>query len=98
MNDVSLTRPAQARGGRLRALVPLLQRFGGATTAFLLCLAFLQWGVPALGIPFYILPTPTQVLVRAFNPEHRLAYHFGVTAIEALGGFVAGSLFGFLLA
>src|SRR6185436_21116797 len=86
------------RDGRRRALVLLLRRFGAAAAAFLLCLAFLQWGVPALGIPFYILPTPAQVLVRAFNPEHHLAYHFGVTAIEALGGFVAGSLCGFLLA
>jgi NitT/TauT family transport system permease protein len=98
MNDVSLGRSARPRDGRLRVLVLLLQRFGAAAAMFLLCLAFLQWGVPALGIPFYILPTPAQVFVRTFDPEHRLAYHFGVTAIEALGGFVAGSLCGFVLA
>ena len=98
MNDVSLRQPARANSGRLHMLVLLLQRFGAAAAVFLLCLAFLQWGVPALGIPFYILPTPTQVLVRAFDPERQLSYHFGVTATEALGGFIAGSLFGFLLA
>lgn len=98
MDDVSLTRPARARAGWPRTLAALLQRFGAAAALFLLCLAFLQWGVPALGIPFYILPPPAQVLARAFDPEKRLAYHFGITALEALGGFVAGGLFGFLLA
>jgi ABC-type nitrate/sulfonate/bicarbonate transport system permease component len=98
MHDVPPTQPARARGGRLRALALLLRRFGAAAAVFLLCLAFLQWGVPALGIPPYILPTPAQVLARAFEPERHLAYHFGVTTLEALGGFAAGSLFGFLLA
>lgn len=97
MNDVSLARPARAHVGRIRALA-LLQRFGAAAAVFLLCLAFLEWGAPALGIPFYILPTPTQIFARAVDPERQLAYHFGITAIESLGGFVAGSLCGFLLA
>ena len=98
MNDISLTRPARPGGAGLRALAPLLRRFGAAAAVFLLCLAFLQWGVPALGVPPYLLPPPTQVLARAFDPERRLAFHFGVTALEALGGFVAGSLCGFGLA
>ncbi|GAB4210170.1 MAG: ABC transporter permease [Roseiflexaceae bacterium] len=97
MDDPTLARLVPAQTGQPRALA-LLRRFGAAATVFLLCLALLQWGVPALGIPFYILPTPTQVFMRAFDPEHRLAYHFGITTAEALGGFVAGSLCGFLLA
>lgn len=83
---------------RLRELWALFQRFGAATLVFLLVLALLQWGVPALGIPAYILPTPAQVLRRAVDPERRLAYHLGITALEGISGFVAGSLAGFLLA
>lgn len=83
---------------RLRGLWALLQRFGAAALVFLLCLAVLQWGVPALGIPAYILPTPSQVLRCAVDPERRLAYHLGITALEGVSGFVAGSLGGFLLA
>lgn len=99
MKKISPTRPARARdSSRGGVLARLIRRFGAAAMVFLLCLAFLQWGVPALGIPFYILPTPAQVIVRVFDAEHQLGYHVGVTAIEALGGFLAGSLGGFLLA
>lgn len=82
----------------LRGLQVLLHRFGAAALVFLLCLAVLQWGVPALGIPAYILPAPSHVLIRAVDPEGRLAYHLGITAIEGVCGFVVGSLVGFLLA
>ncbi|MBV9791852.1 MAG: ABC transporter permease [Chloroflexi bacterium] len=82
----------------LRGLGEPLQSFGAAALVFLLCLAMLQWGVPALGIPAYILPTPSQVLSRALDPERRLAYHVGITALEGISGFVVGSLGGFLLA
>lgn len=100
MDDVDvLPHPARVSVAQwLREVVLLLQRVGAAALVFLLCLAFLQWGVPALGIPAYILPTPSQVLIRAFDPERRLAYHLGITAIEGVCGFLAGSLCGFLLA
>lgn len=94
--DNALSRTPLAQ--RLRGLGEPLQSFGAAALVFLLCLAALQWGVPALGIPAYILPTPSQVLSRALDPERQLAYHVGITALEGISGFVAGSLAGFLLA
>lgn len=76
----------------------LLRRYSLALLVFLAMLAFLQWGIPALGIPSFVLPTPTDVLQSILEPNNRLGYHFGVTALEALGGLLIGSLCGFLLA
>lgn len=65
---------------------------------FLAILAFFEWGVPALGVPQYVLPTPTRVVARLFNPTSDLAFHAGITALEGIGGFVVGGLLGFGLA
>lgn len=65
---------------------------------FAVILAFLQWGVPALGVPSYILPTPLRVLARLADPQSDLLVHFGVTTLEGVGGFIIGSLAGFGLA
>lgn len=69
-----------------------------AVLVFLAVLAFLQWGVPALGVDAYILPTPTSVLAVLCTPGHSLFWHAGVTATEGIGGFVIGSLLGVGLA
>jgi ABC-type nitrate/sulfonate/bicarbonate transport system permease component len=65
---------------------------------FVAVLAFLQWGVPALGVSPYVLPTPWAVLQQMLNPESRLLYHFSITASEAVGGVLAGGLLGVGLA
>jgi ABC-type nitrate/sulfonate/bicarbonate transport system permease component len=99
MDEISLPHPARAPlSRRLRVLAELFQRFGAAALIFLFCLAVLQWGVPALGIPAYVLPPPSQVFVRAYDPASNLTYHLGITAIEGVCGLVVGSLSGFLLA
>jgi NitT/TauT family transport system permease protein/putative hydroxymethylpyrimidine transport system permease protein len=76
----------------------LLRRYGLAGLVFVAVIAFFQWGVPLLGVPDYILPTPSSVLRSMLDFESDLPYHFGVTLLEALGGLLVGSLFAFLLA
>jgi ABC-type nitrate/sulfonate/bicarbonate transport system permease component len=61
-------------------------------------LLVLQWGVPALGIAEFILPRPTSVAARLFDPQSNLLFHLGITALESGGGFVVGSILGFGLA
>jgi len=75
-----------------------MQRILIALGVFLLILAFLQWGLPALGIPAYILPPPSHVLARLLEPGNNLFRHFAITALEGVGGFVVGSLVGVALA
>lgn len=107
MTDISLEQqPYSEPGAPARTLRPrqprnwsrLLQRAGLALALFLGVLALLQWGVPALGIPEFILPRPTSVLERLLDPKSSLAYHFGITALEAAAGLTAGTLGGLLLA
>lgn len=75
-----------------------MRRFVLALALVLAVLAFLQWGVPALGTPAYVVPTPTSVLHRLLDPESDLLRHTGITILEGVGGFVAGSLIGVALA
>jgi ABC-type nitrate/sulfonate/bicarbonate transport system permease component len=84
-------RPAATWRARLRRAVP-------SALVFVAVLAFLQWGVPALGVSPYVLPTPWAVLQRMLDPESRLLYHFGITAFEAVGGVLVGGLLGVTLA
>lgn len=93
--SVEQSAPAQPRR---QVWVRLARRYTAATLLFGAVLAFLQWGVPALGVPSFILPTPAQVLRRILDPQSALLYHLGVTALTSAVGFAAGGLFGFLLA
>jgi ABC-type nitrate/sulfonate/bicarbonate transport system permease component len=65
---------------------------------FLALLALLEWGVPLIGVPDYILPRPSQVISAAFDPETRLLRHGALTTIEGLGGLLLGAAGGYLLA
>lgn len=67
-----------------------MRRYSLSVLVFLLVLAFLEWGIPLLGIPAFILPPPSAVLQSALNPEYNLLFHAGVTALEAIGGLVIG--------
>ncbi len=69
-----------------------------AIFVFLAIIGLLQWGVPALGTPEYILPRPSSVLARIFAPESDLMMHAGITILEGVGGFLLGSLLGVVLA
>lgn len=61
-------------------------------------LAIWQWLVPALGVPVYIVPTPTAVM-RAFATEWRFLLQNAVpTWYEAILGFLLGNVLGVLMA
>lgn len=75
-----------------------LRRYVAAALVFLAVMICLQWGVPALGVPSFILPQPTAVLARMVDPESHLLVHFGITAIEGIGGFLLGGVIGFVMA
>ncbi|NJL33006.1 MAG: ABC transporter permease [Chloroflexaceae bacterium] len=100
MTDLSLEQQPEQRTATRRSFpgLQLVRRYMSAFLVFLATLAFLQWGVPALDIPPFILPTPTAVLAAGFDPESTLAYHFGITALEAIGGLLIGSVLAFLMA
>jgi ABC-type nitrate/sulfonate/bicarbonate transport system permease component len=101
MTDVSLEHQTSQKTSARRAparLAWLVRRYSASAAVFIAVLAFLQWGVPALGVPPFILPTPGAVAQAAVDPQSELAYHFGVTALEAVGGLLAGSLAAFLVA
>ncbi len=100
MTDVSIEQQSEQKSSvrRLPAWLGLIRRYSASVFVFLFVLAFLQWGVPAMGVPHFILPTPTAIAEAALDPESDLAYHFGITAAEAIGGLVVGSLLAFLVA
>lgn len=85
----------KAQNSKLKTIT---RRYGLALLIFMALLALLQWGVPALGIPSFILPTPVQVLTQILDPESALPFHFGITALEGIGGLVLGGILGFALA
>ncbi len=74
------------------------RRYSLALLLVLATLAVLEWVIPVLGIPAYILPRPGQVVVRLFDPQANLLVHLGITALASVGGFVAGGVLGFGLA
>lgn len=101
MTGVSLEQSNDQKASSRRLpgwLVGLVRRYSASAAVFVAVLAFLQWGVPALGVPAFILPTPTAVAQAALDPEGELLFHFGITALEAVGGLVVGSLIAFLIA
>jgi len=98
MSNAALTRE---RGGAARAqpgLVALARRYAAAITLLLLALVLLEWGLPAFGVPAYLLPPPSRVLARLFDPHSDLAGHMGATALAAAAGLVVGALAGMGLA
>jgi ABC-type nitrate/sulfonate/bicarbonate transport system permease component len=71
-------------------------KYASAFGLFLLLLALLEWA--PLGIPVYIVPRPSQVAVAFVDPQTRLLYHSGITALAGVGGFMVGVLVGYGLA
>ncbi len=73
-------------------------RYLPALLLFLILLVLLQVGLPALGVPPYLLPTPLRVWSRLTEPGSGLAGHLWATAQAGVGGLVLGSVGGVLLA
>lgn len=76
----------------------LYYRFVPALALGLALLAALEWGLPAAGIPTYLLPPPSRVIAAAFQPEVRLLDHTLATAGAALLGLAIGGLIAISLA
>lgn len=68
----------------------LFRRLGPALLLGVALVIGLEWGLPAAGIPAYLLPTPSRVINAALQPEVRLIYHTGATAGAALLGLAIG--------
>jgi NitT/TauT family transport system permease protein len=69
----------------LRRIAPLV--------GVILVVSSLEPLLSALKVPGYLLPRPTQILAALVDQRALLWMHLQVTAIEAFGGFVVGSLF-----
>ncbi|PDW02177.1 ABC transporter permease [Candidatus Viridilinea mediisalina] len=76
----------------------LLRRYLTASCALLLILGLLQWGLPAAGIPSYLLPTPWQVGESLIERRSELLQHAWFTALAACLGLALGSITGLALA
>jgi NitT/TauT family transport system permease protein len=57
-----------------------------------------QFGLPALGVPAYILPTPAAVFGKLWTDRQLLLANAGPTALEAVLGFLLGNVAAVLLA
>ena len=65
----------------------------------LLALVFLWWFITAaFKLPAYLLPSPRAVSNAFFDQPARFLNHLGITAIEAIVGFMFGNILGIALA
>src|SRR5579859_5378327 len=89
--------PAKSTGTHRRPVQALIQ-VAPPAVVFVLILVFWQYGVKALHIPIYALPTPTDIW-HTLPTISELPADAQYTALnEALPGFVIGSSLGFLVA
>ncbi len=65
---------------------------------FLALLVLWQIAVNAFGIPFFILPSPTEIIVKLYEMPGQLADHALVTLYETLLGFLLAVIVGVSLA
>jgi putative hydroxymethylpyrimidine transport system permease protein len=103
-----LARPAQARAAGREALPRLALRPGTArrwaaqvAPPAALLAAFLlawEWGVRALGVPFYILPAPSRIAGLLVAEQGVLLAQAAVTLEEVLLGFAIAFVVGIALA
>lgn len=75
-----------------------VRRVGAAAALFLTLLALLELGLPALGVPAYLVPRPTRVLAQLLDPRGDLGGHALATALAALMGLALGAAAGLGLA
>ncbi len=83
---------------QIRAGRDLARRYAPSAAIFLALLGALQLGLPALGVPPYLLPTPGRVLARLLDPASGLPGHLAATAAAGVGGLIVGAAAGAALA
>ncbi|HMQ31737.1 MAG TPA: ABC transporter permease subunit [Chloroflexaceae bacterium] len=98
MSNTALARELRAGGRRGGALIPLARRYTAALALMLIVLALLEWGLPAAGVPPYLLPTPSRVAARLIEPRGDLLGHAAATATAAVAGLAAGAVAALALA
>lgn len=76
----------------------MARRYASALALMLVALAALEWALPALGVPAYLLPPPSRVLAQLLQPGGDLAWHAAATATAAAVGLMAGAVAGVGLA
>lgn len=91
MSNSALVRELRAAEGGRSRLRPLARRYAPALALMLLVLALLQWGLPAAGVPPYLVPTPAQVVAQLVAPQSDLPGHAAATAAAAVAGLTAGA-------
>jgi len=64
---------------------------------FLFVLLLWHFGVVALGIKEYILPTPIAAIKTLFEPKYRWSFNFLATFYEVAGGFLLSGVVGVIL-
>ncbi len=75
-----------------------MRRYAGSAALMFLLLIGLEWALPALGIPAFLVPPPSRVLRRLVEPGTTLYGHALVTSTAALLGLSGGALAGIVLA
>lgn len=98
MSNTALARERRTAGSGPGRLIPLARRYTAALALMLVVLALLEWGLPAAGVPSYLLPTPSRVLARLLDPRGDLLGHAVATAVAAVVGLAGGAAAGFALA
>jgi ABC-type nitrate/sulfonate/bicarbonate transport system permease component len=96
MSNNALARALRGRASGPGSLAPLARRYAAALALLLAALVALEWGLPALGVPAYLLPPPSRVLAQLADPT--LPAHAAATAAAAAAGLAAGALTGVGLA
>ncbi|GAB4448155.1 MAG: ABC transporter permease [Chloroflexi bacterium OHK40] len=93
MLNTALSRALSLAPGSHGRLTPLVRRAVAAAALLLLTLATLEWLLPALGVPAYLLPPPSRVLAQLLAPGD-LPGHAGATALAAVVGLGIGAAAG----
>lgn len=98
MSNRALLRDLRATPRVSAWLFRLMRRYAAALALMVLLLSLLEWGLPAAGVPRYLLPTPSQVVASFGDPRGDLFGHARATASAALLGLSFGTAMGLLLA
>lgn len=76
----------------------LARRYASAFALLVVALVVLEWALPALDVPAYLLPPPSRVLAQFFASDGDIFGHAGATASAAFAGLAAAILAGVGLA
>lgn len=75
-----------------------LRRSTNALLLLICILGLLEWGLPTVGVPSYILPLPSQVLRTLLVARSDLMAHLAITTLAATLGLGIAAVGGILLA